>query len=338
VAFDPTLGVDLAGYRQEERVTHSSGNSTGKNEGVFVFADLSLAAWLVAIKGSETGVVVTLSAERFRAEEIRLETDAAFVIAGRVESSSGEALGGITVDCRAPGGHWIGKSTRTAADGSFRFESLGPGTWSLAAGSRVEEVQVEAGDEEVRITLARGGAIGGLMVEASSGRPVDGIVEFSRDGGRFGWGYTEVGQDGRFVTTGLPAGSYRPLAWSHELRSLGEEIVLRSGEVIEGLVIEMSPGGRMSVQILGASDAYSITIEQQDLELFSSHIDAGARPHGPFTVLPGPLRLLLFDPEGHPVGERELELTAGVHRLVRFHIGPDGTALPPVDGDGTGDG
>ena len=36
--------------------------------------------------------------------------------------------------------------------------------------------------------------------------------------------------------------------------------------------------------------------------------------------------------------ERELELTAGVHRLVRFHIGPDGTALPPVDGDGTGDG
>ncbi len=356
VAFDPTLGVDLAGYRQEERVTLSSGNLAWKNEneGVFVFADLSLATWLVAIKGSETGVVVTLSAERFRAEEIRLETDAAFVIAGRVESSSGEALGGITIDCWAPGRHWIGKSTeavladrrarrvareQTAADGSFRFESLGPGTWSIGAwdappdrvyaGSwwSTEEIQVEAGDEEVRITLTRVGAIGGWMVEASSGRPVDGIVEAFRDGGTLAYGYTEVGQDGRFVTTGLPAGSYRLHARSHELRSLGEEIVLRPGEVLEDIVIEMSPGGRVSVQILGASGLYSITTKQQELELDTRHIHAGARPLGPFTILPGPLRMLLFDPEGRLVGERELELTAGVHRLVRFHIGPDGQAL-----------
>jgi hypothetical protein len=156
---------------------------------------------------------------------------------------------------------------------------------------------------------------------------VDGIVETSRDGGAFGWGYTEVGQDGRFITTGLPAGSYRLLGWSHELRSLGEEIPLRPGEVLEDIVIEMSPGGRVSVQILGASDAYSMTIEQQGLELVSSQIDAGARPHGPFTILPGPLRMLLLDPEGRPVGERELEFTAGAHRLVRFHIGPDGQAL-----------
>jgi hypothetical protein len=89
----------------------------------------------------------------------------------------------------------------------------------------------------------------------------------------------------------------------------------------------MSPGGRVSVQILGASGLYSITTKQQELELDTRHIYAGARPLGPFTILPGPLRMLLFDPEGRLVGERELELTAGVHRLVRFHIGPDGQAL-----------
>jgi outer membrane receptor for ferrienterochelin and colicins len=79
--------------------------------------------------------------------------------------------------------------------------------------------------------LAQGGDIAGTVVEAVSGRPIDGaLVEASRDDASGPWtAHTDVA--GRFRLEGLEPGSYRVQARRFEFREAGRDAVMvRAGE------------------------------------------------------------------------------------------------------------
>lgn len=118
-------------------------------------------------------------------------------------------LGGARVHLRGP----VGRTTSTAADGTFSFSELPPGSYDLFAiagdglsSDRVSDLSLPKGGRisGVHLLTVPGGTLAGTVTDSETGRPIHGaVISLSADESLG----AVSGQDGRYVLGGLPRGT-----------------------------------------------------------------------------------------------------------------------------------
>lgn len=115
-------------------------------------------------------------------------------------------------------GGGFGRIQVADSGGRFLFDGLTPGTYSISViavgyiAKRVDNIDVRGGIRtgDLRITLERGGALAGLIVDAQTQQPVSGAQVQANTlydlGYRRGGPSVQTGSDGRFLLEGLPGG------------------------------------------------------------------------------------------------------------------------------------
>lgn len=185
-------------------------------------------------------------------------------IAGRVVDAEGEPVGGASVSAVAEGAGFDllgrGGSGVTAADGSYTVAGLEPGTYSVLvnaeeyAPSQRTAVSVAVGEVTggVDFTLERGRALRGRVVDPQ-GRPVVGAMVFATPAGAGiqqasnpaatdlnGAFEIALGADSAFDIVAVAQG------WAPG------KVAAASGDETSELVVQLSPGGRVNVRVVGA--------------------------------------------------------------------------------------
>lgn len=102
------------------------------------------------------------------------------VVRGRVVDPDGEPLGGVFVHAKGPGTR---QQRRSAANGSFRFGDLRPGTYEVAALlgpgrwlGTAETVEVLEGSVDVELRLRRSTSVRVVVVGEDGHRPLEGLA------------------------------------------------------------------------------------------------------------------------------------------------------------------
>lgn len=121
-------------------------------------------------------------------------------------------------------------STRTGTDGSYRFDGVAPGTFTIraftslhiTATSELFEVRVGQTTSGVDVALVRGARIGGKITRASTGDPVGGWNVVVRNASTGAVTTTTTSSTGVYRTRGLASGSY----YLETQRPVGPPVVL----------------------------------------------------------------------------------------------------------------
>jgi hypothetical protein len=202
-------------------------------------------------------------------------------ISGRVLGSDGKAGSGTRVTLTIDGGIAYGTfmggqyaESMTRADGTFEFEFLRAGTYSVAAGGtlaggafggagsngRVVKRDIRVGEGEHRegvdFRLKGAGTVVGTVLD-DAGKPVQSASIFVRDADgnlmeRFSMNAS--GPDGKFEYTGLAPGTYTVEARWHGLASPeGVRVRVEEGEPAEATV-RLAPGTMLVVAVVGEDD------------------------------------------------------------------------------------
>ena len=220
---EPVAGMNLSAHRRDEGRSGSSAETDAQGEYEMTLAgggsfSVFLNRWDHESGGS-CAWSVTLDVPDVREHRHDFAIPLAR-IAGRVTSSAGEPLAGITVEAagRADEGELGLRQARceTKADGRYEL-AVGPGTLTLTAGSvrgrrersewaatRLEGLTLAAGQQRsgVDFVLSRGGRLTG-SVRKSDGSP--GGEVWIMDATREDW-LGASGDDGTFDFSGLSAG------------------------------------------------------------------------------------------------------------------------------------
>ncbi len=164
------------------------------------------------------------------------------VLEGRVQNAAHEPIAGASVTLSRPADAGLELPARTAtsdAEGRFRLDALLPGTWSLWAGAKdyLEArptpltVTDAAEQPEAVITLLRGAALKGLLLDADGAPAADVTLELTITSGD--WAGRQVqatsSSSGRFSWEGLPPGPVIVRAWP----GVEADLTLVAGETAE---------------------------------------------------------------------------------------------------------
>ncbi|MGE5277313.1 MAG: carboxypeptidase regulatory-like domain-containing protein [Acidobacteriota bacterium] len=267
-------------------------NTATGGDGGFRLSDLP-AGKAVMLAVNAEGYAGARSSATPPAEGVVVVLSATGTIRGRVQdAASGEPIPEFTVTLMAGGragfGNFVmrgpggapGPQNFQSADGAFEVAGVPPGDWSVRASATsyrsgdVSGVSVAAGEtkEDVVVSLKRGGALAGRVLDAGAGVPIaNATVSWEPagsapgpaamaarllDGG--GANVTTTDADGRFAFDGLPDGKVTLTATHPDYLeasrdadpSAGSEvqIPLGSGGSIAGLVV----GGDGRTAIPGA--------------------------------------------------------------------------------------
>jgi hypothetical protein len=188
--------------------------------------DLSFAAQPVQIPAGKSQVDVTVTAYR------------GLFIRGKVLSTDGEAVGGVTVSIARRIGDTIREQrVRTDPEGRFALGPLVPGWFDLqtrAPDSR--PVRARPGDADVILRTVRAGRIEGIVVDRRTSKPVDARILVDCEGHTNVHSTLQV--SGRFSIDHPSGGSCNLRAITPDAR-IGSlrDVRVRPSEPIEGLVI-----------------------------------------------------------------------------------------------------
>ncbi len=271
---------------------------SGRNMGILAVTDgegrfhvEGLDAGSLALEAEAEGFTKGTAETTAGGEYVSILIERVLALSGRVvEEGTGKALGGIPVraspDSRTDGrptprGNWV---ATTAPDGTFRFEGIPDGTWSVTAGEGGSGAAapflpgtakgLKAGSEGIEIALRGGTRIEGMCVDeggAPFGKPL--LVQAYRRGedGRLEGvgGEVSPGADGTFVLGGLEAGAYD--LWLRPGRNLGDESpppLLVKGVATGGepVVVRVPRGIRLRGRIRNLPGG-KVTRRQGDLQL-----------------------------------------------------------------------
>jgi len=259
--------VDIYGYEcePEDAVVMST---TADKDGAFLFEDIP-SGWYVV----EAYTVDAFIAARARPDTYSPEPYLDVVllpgapVRGRVADESGRPVSGAALYVQAydkePGDLPLPETTaaRMVTDGEGRFASipLWPGQWKfLVRAEGYESLLSEfigAGSEDVELTLAKGRAIAGQVVDHASRTPLAKIrvrVEskiLKRD--QF---YATSDDGGAFSVAGLRAGEYTAVADDPEWISSGGPVAfnMKDGEEAPALEVPVMPGALVMGRITDA--------------------------------------------------------------------------------------
>jgi protocatechuate 3,4-dioxygenase beta subunit len=162
-------------------------------------------------------------------------------------------------------------TTFEAPDGSFLLTGLQPGKWKIAAEAKgyvqVEEPTVEVPRTEgpLVVELSRAASASGLVVDPD-GRPVaqaDVSQHTGTDMDMFGTlrekASAKTDEKGGFTIGDLPPGSSRLVASAEGFaRSEPTPLVVVAGQKIEGVVIHLRRGGRLTGEVFDAHGSHAV--------------------------------------------------------------------------------
>ena len=181
--------------------------------------------------------VVPLSVGSQGLSDVRVELERGPELRGRAVDSAGRPAPGVVVVVTDATGQDLLGYIEALADGSFRFDGLGPGPYTLVAGGDLPGWAVRGGvtpgDEPVTLALRPGGRIA-VRVRDAEGRPVEGqYPEVTQVGGLAvampgGWGTTDAHG---FVEIGAPAGRVGVEARGRTQAGRGS-VTVRAGETV----------------------------------------------------------------------------------------------------------
>lgn len=269
---------DLPGYLDSEHESGAVDKLRTDAEGRFLFRSVPAGAWWIGAAPYErrggasvpltTRIVVT-PGERVR--EMVLTCPAALYIRGRVRTEAGGPLAAEVTASRED------SSVRATADarGNFVLGPLPAGAWELEAaelpgalgsppGSPLRAssgpVRAYAGATEVELRLRAGGALSGIVLDAS-GTPAPGaeVEAYCEQDGSMQRAACD--ERGAFRLEGLAAGSYRLLARAAEsVRVLGP-VHVEAGRWSPPVELRLAPGAVLRLQLAadrGERRAYAL--------------------------------------------------------------------------------
>lgn len=243
---------------------------------------------------------------------VSLVLDAGAAIRGKVVDGAGAPVAGASVSVRRFGGGLPVMQTRTTGeDGAFRVGGLSGGGFLLRAQMQgfvdASLAGLEAGGEEVLLTLAPGGAIAGTVTDGD-GKPVTSFrVNSSREGDsgtpnpmdweRFAAGMMGTPFEdpaGRFRLEGLEPGNWKVEVTADALApaeaagiavAAGEEtevaLVLPEGLVLRGVVVRRSdgtavPGATVRLPAEGFLGEFDMGFDGSAFEDIEDEVDGAA--------------------------------------------------------------
>jgi protocatechuate 3,4-dioxygenase beta subunit len=165
---------------------------------------------------------------------------------------------------------------QTDNDGRFLFDNLPPDTtadfhveapgkarlWTFCDFGPQEGEQFPAGRTDIRIALHPAARIEGMVVDEDTGKPVSGVRVVARPSARAGTKYADepvgVDSNGRFVLTGLAAGTYSldvaaPEGQPQEWFSTTSLVTVQHGQTIQDVKLAANRGGTLEVVIREAA-------------------------------------------------------------------------------------
>ncbi len=200
-------------------------------------------------------------------EPVRIVMTLGVDLGGVVTDESGAPVRRASVQARPDGEAFSAQQQFKTSDeeGAFLLEALTPGRWNLTVTAdgfqKVEHPGVElvAGldPEQVRITLARGATVTGLITDGD-GKAVSGVrVARAAQGGRRAFAFRQSNitssADGRYRLEGLPPGQH-VLSYRHErYREAVRDVEIGQGEV--RLDVVMEPGLEIAGRVVDADGA-----------------------------------------------------------------------------------
>jgi hypothetical protein len=178
---------------------------------------------------------------------VQLRLTAGGAIAGVVQTPEGKPAPGARVEATRLADHVVVGGDTSGADGSFRFDGLGEGDYTLTAesllGHGVAPGVKVTGRDETSITILLGDdAIDGL-VHDPAGKPVSGaaVTAYSSFGGGRSGQSAVTGNDGKFKIAGLCGPPYRVEAHGND-KGTAEVRGVPAGGHVE---IELTGAGRI---------------------------------------------------------------------------------------------
>jgi hypothetical protein len=232
-------------------------------------------------------VPVTMIREGERVGPLRLEVPSAAEIAGRVLRADGAPAAGAEVSAIRD----RSQTTGPPADalGRFRIRGVQPGPHRVVAtlgvtGRAEKEVVAAGGVNEVELVLEPTTAVAGRVVTADGAPAGRGSVRLERDDDSL---HPHVDELGRFEVVGLDEGTYRLVA---EVAGVGrgvhpEPIEVRRGRPVEGLVVRLGEGARVTGRLVGLAEADLAHVEMMAWAEGGGSASPGlVRPDGSFEI------------------------------------------------------
>jgi protocatechuate 3,4-dioxygenase beta subunit len=301
--------------------------------GTFALEDVPAGTWTVVVSAKSyqparvSGVPVVEGATK---EGVEVKVTAGTELKGHVtDARTGRPVANASVTYVAasagpggggggrggPGGQAAaaagGDEITTDADGRFTIDTLAPGRVSVTVrhpdytdGNEIAEVKETGGTVELR--LSAGTAIAGLVVAAN--QPVAGAEVALAGAGESGFGRvlggsqtTQTDSSGHFRFDHLAAGRYTVSGGQSGKSSNLADVVLRTGESKEDLVLSLSGGATIQGIVSGLPDGWrsGTSISASGANGFNASTKAGADGSFQITGVPaGPVMLRALATDG----------------------------------------
>jgi protocatechuate 3,4-dioxygenase beta subunit len=267
------------------------------------------------------------------ASELEVVLRRGAVVEGRVLAPGGMPVPEARVRSVAEGAGGAVPEVRSDAQGRYRLSGLAPGPWFLEARHddyppAVRQVQVAEGDNRVDLRFQAGAEVAGRVTD-SEGAPLTGVRLVLQGTGAVQRRESSVAA-GEFRFAAVADGSYRlhgeKPGWASAVL---QETVEVAGRDVDGLELTLTPGGRISGQILGLDPGELGRVEVSASDAVERIETGETDPDGRFRVgpvEPGEWWVVAALPDGRQERTR-VELDPGQREAVADLDFSDGTEV-----------
>lgn len=354
----PVAGASVSAFSNALDDGNGSREATTNAEGRYEIALSQPGEYNVNVRskgGSSAGIKKTIPAGASFELDLRLPSGR---ISGRVVSEAGAPLARVDVQMSRTlranedqaedqelSTRW--SSTRTGADGTFDFDLLGEGKYTLTATmqddrqgngrtnpngrAKLTDLALTNGQqlEGVELRMPRAGTITGVVLDPG-GSPLAGVRVMVRDekGERVSpWSGSESDAAGRFKVTGLPPGTLKVSASSERFLTRAAQSVAVQSNATSEVTLQLEQASAVRVIVEGGSgELLNVWVGAEDEEghhaAHASFNSRAARVASPQECLLGPLTAGTYTIKLHHENDTESQqkVTVDGHsdQTVRF--------------------
>ncbi|MFT5198779.1 MAG: protocatechuate 3,4-dioxygenase beta subunit [Planctomycetota bacterium] len=255
------------------RSNQKVGKSISDKDGHFKITGLKQEKYTIQAKKSGRGSLggkANLRADQAAVEAgvagLRLDLQPPLILSGRVVDDQDQPVTAFRVRGKSvKSGGPEESDTFDSEDGTFQFEKLGEGRWTISVSAEgfdqkeTYTVRLPRSEGPLLVVLNRECTIAGQVL-SPSGSPIPGaIVRADNGSGTRGWGMrrgpqAEADKEGVFLLEGLAPGTYNVVAANNDWADSEKALVpLAAGVQEKGLVLQLRTGGSLSGIVLEAN-------------------------------------------------------------------------------------
>lgn len=257
-----------------ERLPRTDPTTTSDSMGLFAVKDLERGRRFHVFLRAEGYLPAALEAVAAGSQPLAVTLEPGASVFGRVEDEDGAPVEEAELRLRPaspagllelPPGLENRRETVSAADGTFRFDTVAAGRFELAASAEgylsPEPLGLRAPARDVVFVLARGATVSG-RAKTADGDPLAGVFVSAGDAG------ARTGDDGSYRLSGVPFGRQRLEARHRSLDRVVDEVDVTEGENLHDFVFESGRklSGRVEDEDGAAIEGARVELVKQDWE------------------------------------------------------------------------